>query len=103
MKRTIITAITLTLLTAPALVADDAAALFKSKCQACHGPNGTADTPMAKKLGIKALGSADVQKQTDAQLTNVIAKGKAKMPAFDGKLTADQVKAMVALIRSFKK
>jgi len=103
MKRTIILTIALSLLLAPAVLADDAAALFKTKCQACHGANGAADTPMAKKFAVKVLGSADVQKQTDAQLTTTITKGKNKMPAFDGKLTADQVKALVALIRSFKK
>ena len=103
MKRTIIVALALILLAAPALLAEDGAALFKTKCQACHGPNGSGDTPMAKKLGVKALGSAPVQGQTDAQLTATITNGKNKMPAFNGKLTADQVKALVGLIRSWKK
>ncbi|HUP59602.1 MAG TPA: cytochrome c [Thermoanaerobaculia bacterium] len=103
MKRTLILTTILLIALAPVALAEDAAALFKGKCQACHGVNGAADSPMAKKLAVKPLGSADVQKQTDAQLTNVIAKGKAKMPAFEAKLSADQTKAVVALIRTWKK
>jgi cytochrome c6 len=103
MKRTILITLALILLIAPAVLADDAASLFKTKCQACHGPNGSADTPMAKKLAIKALGSTDIQHLTDAQLTASIKGGKGKMPAFSGKITDDQIKALVDLIRSFKK
>lgn len=104
MKRTITLAVTLALLVTPALLAEDAAALFKTKCQACHGVNGAGDTPMAKKLGVKAFSTPAVQGQTDAQLTTTIKNGKPpKMPSFAGKLTDDQVKALVGLIRSFKK
>lgn len=103
MKRIITLAVTITLLALP-LLADDAAALFKTKCQACHGVNGAADTPMAKKLGVKAFSSPDVQALSDTQLTNTIKNGKApKMPSFNGKLTDDQIKTVVALIRTFKK
>jgi cytochrome c len=57
-------------------LAGDAATLFKSKCAMCHGATGTGDTPMGKKLGIKSLASAEVQKSTDADLTKVISSGK---------------------------
>ena len=83
--------------------ADDAAALYKSKCAMCHGATGTGDTPMGKKLTIKPLGSADVQKNTDDKLAQIIAKGSGKMPAFAGKLTNDQIKQLVAVVRSFAK
>ncbi|MFL6248037.1 MAG: c-type cytochrome [Thermoanaerobaculia bacterium] len=92
----------LVLMVVPVLAfGDDAAALYKTKCAMCHGPAGGADTPMGKKLAIKPLASPDVQKNTDAQLTQVIAKGRNKMPAFTGKLSDAQVKALVALIRTF--
>lgn len=83
--------------------ANDAADLYKSKCAMCHGPDGGGDTAMGKKLAIKDLRGADVQKKSDADLTTVITKGKDKMPAYDGKLTADQIKGLVAYIRSIKK
>jgi cytochrome c5 len=57
---------------------------------------------MGKKLNVKDIGSPEVQKMTDAQLTEIVAKGKNKMPAYDGKLTADQIKALVAHMRTFK-
>ena len=39
--------------------------LFKSKCAACHGPDGKGEVPMGKKLGARNLGSAEVQSQSD--------------------------------------
>lgn len=80
---------------------DDTAALYKTKCAMCHGPTGGGDTPMGKKLAVKALASPEVQKNTDAQLTQVIAKGRNKMPAFTGKLSDAQIKQLVSLIRDF--
>lgn len=54
-------------------------------------------------MKVRDLGSDDVQKQTDAQLTEITANGKGKMPAFKGKLTDDQIKQLVGYIRSLKK
>jgi len=79
--------------------ADAAADVFKSKCAMCHGPDGK-----GKMAGTKDLGSAEVQKASDADVAAVITNGKPpKMPKFEGKLTADQIKDMVKYIRSFKK
>ncbi len=91
-------------LLAPPLRAQDAAALYKSKCATCHGPDGTGNIPTGKALGVTDLTSADVQKQTDAQLTDSIANGKGKkMPAFKGKVTDDQIKGLVGYIRELGK
>jgi mono/diheme cytochrome c family protein len=91
------------LLVAP-LCAQDAAALYKSKCAACHGPDGTGNVAMGKTLGVTDLTSGDVQKQTDAQLTDSIANGKGKkMPAYKSKLTDDQIKGLVGFIRELAK
>jgi cytochrome c6 len=87
----------------PAARSDDGAALFKQKCAACHGPDGAGQTGMGKTMKLRDLGSADVQKQSDAELTDIIVNGKNKMPAYKGKLTDDQVKQVVAFIRSLKK
>lgn len=81
----------------------DGAALFKTKCASCHGTDGAGTTAMGKKLALRALASAEVQKQSDAVLTGIVSKGKGKMPPFGSKLSADEVKALVAHIRSFKK
>ena len=84
-------------------VADNAAATFKAKCATCHGPDGSGNTPVGTKLAVRNLGSADVQKQSDAQLAGVISKGKGKMPAFGKSLSGDQIKQLVAHIRALKK
>lgn len=81
------------------ILAEDGAALYKAKCAGCHAADGTG-SPMGKKLGAKSLGSADIQKLSDADLEKAISGGKGKMPAFKT-LTADQVKALVTAIRSF--
>lgn len=81
---------------------NEGAELYKSakpSCAMCHGPDAK-----GKLAGTKDLGSAEVQKQSDAELTDIITKGKPpKMPAFKDKLSADQIKSLVAYIRSLKK
>ncbi len=81
--------------------AQDAASLYKSKCAACHAADGTG-SPMGKKMGAQDFTSADVQKLSDAELSDIITNGKAKMPAYKS-LSADQVKGLVGYIRSLKK
>ncbi|MGC1453290.1 MAG: cytochrome c [Candidatus Sulfotelmatobacter sp.] len=83
-------------------VAQDAAATYKAKCAMCHGPDGKGSA-MGTKMGAHDFTSADVQKETDAQLTEIITKGKGKMPAYDGKLKDTEIKDLVAYIRSLAK
>ena len=85
--------------------AQDAPTLFKTKCAACHGADGSGNTTIGKSMGAKDLASAEVQKQTDAQLTDIISNGTAggKMPAYKGKLTDDDIKGLVAYIRTLAK
>jgi len=84
--------------------AQAAADLYKTKCQACHGPDGAGSTPMGKKLGANDFHSPEVQKLTDAQLTEIITKGKEKMPAYGaGKLTPEQIKGLAAYVHELGK
>ena len=82
-------------------MADDAEALYKSKCQVCHGADGKG-TAAGQKLGAKDFHSPEVQKQTDAELIGVTKQGKGKMPPYDKKLTDDQIKQLIKYIRSLK-
>jgi cytochrome c6 len=92
------------LLVSPPLRAQgDGAATYKAKCAVCHGADGSGDTAMGKSMKLRDLRSEDVQKQTDAQLIEITANGKAKMPAYKGKLTDDQIKQVVAAIRDMAK
>lgn len=82
--------------------AQDAATLYKGKCQVCHGADGKGDTAMGKKLEIKDFHAADVAKLSDAELFDITKKGKNKMPAYDGRLTDSQIKDLVKYIRGLK-
>ena len=84
--------------------AQDGAALYKAKCSVCHADDGSGSGATGKQLGVKDLRSDDVQKQTDAQLTDAITNGMGKkMPAYKGKITDDQIKGLVAYIRELAK
>lgn len=84
--------------------ADDASAgLFKTKCAGCHGADGKGETTMGKAMKLRDMASADVQKQSDADLTTIITTGKNKMPAYGKSLSGDQIKGLVGYIRSLKK
>lgn len=82
--------------------ADDVAALYKAKCLSCHAADGSG-SPIGKKMGARDFHDADVAKQSDQQLNDAIVKGKNKMPKYEGKLTADQVKQLVAYVRELGK
>lgn len=83
--------------------AGDGEATYKAKCAMCHGPDGSGDTAMGKKMKIKDLRSAEVQKQTDAQLAEIIAKGKSPMMAYEKQLDKDKINQVVAFIRELGK
>jgi len=101
--RAVLAVITFALVFSTWSVADTGADLFKAKCAMCHGPNGAGDTAMGKNLKLRDMGSADVQKQSDADLNGIITNGKGKMPKYDGKLTKDQINDLVKFIQTLKK
>ena len=78
--------------------ADDGAAIYKTKCAACHGADA-AGKPAAK---IPSLVSDDAKKVSDADLEKKITD-TAKHPAGVKGLPADDVKAIVAYIRTLQK
>jgi cytochrome c6 len=81
----------------------NAAATFKSKCAACHGADGKGATAVGKSLGIHDFASAETQSMTDADLQQIIAKGKNKMPAYGDSLKDAEIKDLVQYIRTFAK
>jgi mono/diheme cytochrome c family protein len=85
--------------------ADSAAYNYKAHCSACHGATGAGDTMIGKNLKLRPLSSPDVQARSDEELFAIISKGKGKdrMPAFDRKLSKDQINDLVRYIRALKK
>jgi cytochrome c6 len=81
----------------------DAAPIFKKNCTLCHSEDGSGSSSTGKALKAKDLRSDEVQSKKDAELVDVISKGRGKMPAFGSKLSADTVQSLVAYIRQLAK
>lgn len=85
--------------------AQDAAALFKTKCEKCHGAGGKGDGAAGKTLKLTVPDMTDAKRMsefTDAKMTEIITKGEKKMPKYDT-LTPDQVKGLIAYVKGFSK
>ena len=109
MKTIIILTISI-LIAAPLSVhAADAKTNWTNNCAQCHGPDGKANTKMGKTLSAKDLTDPKVQAEfTDAKATQSIKEGvkqngKTTMKAFGGKLTDDEISALVKYVRTLKK
>jgi len=84
---------------------------WKAKCSSCHGQAGKADTEKGQQMKIADMTTAEFQAKKDDELKNAILNGvkkdkggvKQEMDAFKGDLTPEQVDALVAYIRAFKK
>jgi mono/diheme cytochrome c family protein len=78
---------------------ETAESTFKAKCVTCHGEDG-AGTVLGNRMHVKDLRSKEVLDKTNADLTQAITAGKNFMPAFGGKLDADQIQKLIEYIRS---
>ncbi|HYS94885.1 MAG TPA: cytochrome c [Chthoniobacterales bacterium] len=82
---------------------------WANNCMQCHGPDGSANTSMGKALNAKDLTNAAIQSSfSDAEAAAAIKDGVTKdgitkMLAFGGKLSDDEIKALVAYVRTLKK
>jgi cytochrome c553 len=78
-------------------------------CAKCHGAEGKGDTKMGRKEKVRDYSDAKVQAEfTDEQLfkatkDGIKKDGKTKMKGYGDVLSDDEIKALVAHIRSFKK
>jgi mono/diheme cytochrome c family protein len=81
----------------------DGAATYKSKCAMCHGADGKGDTPAGKNMGAHDFTSADVKKESDADLIAITSKGKNKMPAYAAKLSEAEIKDVISYVRQLAK
>jgi cytochrome c6 len=81
--------------------AGDAQALFEKKCVPCHGTDGKGDTTMGRRLGVRAFARG----KSDAELEKSLLEGVpgTKMPAFKGKVSDDEAKDLVRLVRGLMK
>src|ERR1700745_2552420 len=82
---------------------DKSAATYKAKCATCHGADGKGDTPAGKSTKVRSFADPEVVKANDDDLAGITEKGKGKMPGYGKSLKPDEIKDMVAYIRSLAK
>jgi cytochrome c553 len=109
MKRILVVGIAaLALAAAASARAQDAKALYEKDCAKCHGTDGKGDTKFGKKLGCKDYTDAKVQAEMkDDKAFKAIKDGlkdgdKVLMKPTEN-VTDDQIKALIAYMRTFKK
>jgi cytochrome c553 len=74
------------------------------KCSVCHGQDGAGNTAKGRKLKVKNVRSPEVQKMSEAEMIDIVAKGKGKdMDGFAKELGDDMVKQLVEYYRSLAK
>src|SRR6266481_2328645 len=103
LSRLAVLALGLLLALVPVSIAADAAAgadVYKAKCLTCHAKDGSGNTPVGKSLQSADLRSPEVQKKSDAELTESISEGKANMPAFKTLISDDEVHAVLSYVRT---
>jgi mono/diheme cytochrome c family protein len=84
--------------------AEAAESLYASRCVGCHGADGKGNQAMAKALqaDIPDLTARNIAKKTDAELREVISKGRGKMPPVTG-ISEKELKDIVAYVKSLSK
>jgi cytochrome c6 len=82
---------------------------WEKNCVKCHGADGAGKTKMGEKVGVKDYTDAKQQAaMKDDEMAKTIKEGKkdgdvTKMKAFGDVLSDDEIKALVAHVRSLKK
>jgi len=66
--------------------------VYSARCTNCHGPEGRGKATFAIPTLVGSSLSA-------AEMEKVIASGRAKMPAFAGKLKAEEIKAVALYVK----
>jgi cytochrome c6 len=109
MKKLMILAAAMSVAFALSAKAADANENWSSHCAKCHGADGKGETKMGKKAGCKDYTSAAVQAamKDDAAFKAVKeglkVDGKEVMKPFGEKLSDEEIKALIAHMRTFKK
>jgi cytochrome c551 len=71
--------------------------VFEKSCAKCHGK-----TAEGRRFGGPSLISEKVAATSAGELQNIIAQGKGHMPKYGGKLTTEEIDALVQQIRASK-
>ena len=80
---------------APSLTTDP---VYEKNCSKCHGKEAD-----GRRFGGKHAPNLAETKLSDEELKNIITNGKGKMPAFQKKLTAEEISSLAKEIKDFSK
>ncbi len=92
-----------------ASMAADVKENWEKNCQKCHGADGKGQTKMGRQSGVKDYTDPKVQEELkDENAIKIIKEGivekdKKKMDPYKDKFTDEEIKALIAYIRAFKK
>ena len=109
MKKIILLTVALSACGIASASAADAKELFDKNCASCHGKDGKGQTKMGQKAGVKDYTDAKVQEamKDDVAFKSVKEglkdKDKELMKPFSEKLSDDEIKSLIAYMRTFKK
>ena len=78
------------------LFAADGAATYKAKCAMCHGADGSKPAPQGHQS------DPDTKAKGAAGLNTIITKGQGKMPAYEGKLSPEEISAVTDYVLTLK-
>jgi cytochrome c5 len=77
-------------------------AIYKTKCQSCHGAAGNPSPVLAKSMNIKAANDPAIKKLTIDQIVATVKSGKNKMKPVGG-MNDEQAKLAAAYFKSLGK
>jgi mono/diheme cytochrome c family protein len=101
--RAAILALSFAIVSSAAQAQASGAATYTAKCQMCHGADGMGATPAGKAMKAIPFNDPQILSKSDADLIAATKNGKGKMPAYAGKLSDGDVKAVVAYIHTLQK
>jgi mono/diheme cytochrome c family protein len=83
--------------------------LWDKNCASCHGKDGRGDTKMGKKVDVKDYTDPKFQAEYKEEKgiksikEGLTEKGKERMKSYAEKLSEEEIKALAAYVRTFKK
>jgi cytochrome c553 len=104
-----ISAAAVILIAAVAINAADAKENWEKECAKCHGADGRGQTRMGRQAGAKDYTDPKVQAELDdakalARIKEGLKEnGKEKMKPYADKFSEEEMKALIAHMRAFKK
>ena len=78
--------------------ANNGEGIYKARCSVCHGTDGV---PKDFAKGSPAFNDPAWKKATSVEaIVKVVAEGRKRMPAFQTKLTPEEIKAVAAYLKT---